>query len=115
MKVEPGLLLVVESAGIGDGEPDLGATLMRAFLGQLLESGTVPETAIFMSTGVFLTTDGSPVADQVRGLAEAGCAVSSCGTCLDYYGRRDRLIVGTAGNMRDAVRAMLDAAKTLRP
>ena len=115
MSVEQGTLLLVESAGIGDGEPDLAEKLMKAFLTQLLESGSVPGQAVFMSTGIFLTTEGSYAADQVRGLEAAGCSIASCGTCLDYYDRRDKLIVGAAGNMKDAVRAMLDHQKILKP
>ena len=114
MKLEEDLLLLIESSGIGDGEPDLGEKLMKAFLGQLLESGSVPARAIFMSSGVFLTTEGSPAADELRALEEAGCAIASCGTCLDYYDRRDKLIVGGAGNMKDTVQAMLDFERVIR-
>lgn len=114
-KKDDGLLLLIESAGLGDGEPDLGEKLMKAFLSQLLELGSVPAKAIFMSSGIFLTTEGSPVAEQIRALEVAGCEISSCGTCLDYYDRRDKLLVGQPGNMRDTVRAMLDATKVLKP
>ncbi len=115
MKTVSGLLLLIESAGVGDGEPDLGEKLMKAFLTQLLELGSLPAKAIFMNTGVFLTTEGSPVAEQLRSLAAAGCEISSCGTCLDYYDRRDKLIVGEPGNMKDTVRALLESDKVLRP
>ena len=114
MTTDHGLLLLIESAGIGDGEPDLGEKLMKAFLSQLLESGTVPAEAIFMNSGIFLTTEGSPVTEQLRALEAAGCRISSCGTCLDYYDRRDKILVGQAGNMKETVRAMLDATKILK-
>jgi len=115
MAVDEQLLLVVGSDSMGDGEVDLGYKLMGAFLTQLVESGAVPAKAIFLNSGIYLTTEGSPVADQVQALERKGCAVFSCGTCLDYYGRTDKLLCGQVGNMRDTVRAMLDYEKLIRP
>ena len=37
--------------------------------------------------------------EPVRALAEAGCQVLSCGTCLSYYHLEDKLAVGEATNM----------------
>jgi hypothetical protein len=48
-------------------------------------------------------------------LAGQGTRISTCGTCLDYFGRSDKLIVGERGNMRDTVRAMLTYKKILGP
>jgi len=50
----------------------------------------------------------------VRALEQQGCAVSSCGTCLDYYGRTGELLVGQVGNMRETVRDMLDCEKLIK-
>ena len=51
-------MLVLRSAGLGEGEPDLGEKLLRAFLSELLESGILPARIICMNTGIFLTTGG---------------------------------------------------------
>ena len=115
MTTDDNLLLTVKSAGIGDGEPDLGDKLMRAFLAMLLESGRVPARCIFMSSGVFLTTTGSSVLDLLEQLERAGSKILSCGTCLDYYGRKDQLAIGEATTMRDTVDAMLSFEKILTP
>jgi selenium metabolism protein YedF len=115
MPVDPSLLLVIKSAGIGDSEPDLGEKLMRSFLSMLLESGRLPARAIFLGTGVFLTTEGSPVLDLLQQAVGAGTEILSCGTCLDYYGRSDRLRIGAPTNMRDTVDALLSFPKVLSP
>jgi selenium metabolism protein YedF len=112
--IDSDFLLILGSSQLGDGEPDLGEKLMASFLGQLLEVGTVPGKIICMNTGIFLTTRGSPVLETMRKLADAGAAISSCTTCLNYYGRLDSLEVGTAGTMRDTVAAMLEARKVVK-
>lgn len=106
MPVDEDLLLVIKSSTLGS-EPDLGEKLLSAFLTQLLEVGHLPQRIICLSSAVFLTTRGSPVLALMQRLAAAGCRVQSCGTCLDYYERRDRLEVGEVGNMRETVEAML--------
>lgn len=115
MSVDKDLLLVLGSAGLGQGEPDLGEKLLRAFLGQLIERGAVPARIICMNAGIFLTTEGSAVLDQLQQLEAAGSEVLSCGTCLDYYGRKEQLRIGRPTNMRDTVQAMLAFKRVLQP
>jgi selenium metabolism protein YedF len=115
MTLNEELLLVIDSSGLGDGEPDLGEKLMKAFLNTLLESGDLPAKIICMNSGVFLATEGSPVLDTMRRYQEQGTEILSCGTCLDYYGRSDKLEVGRPTNMRDTVEALLCFKKVLRP
>lgn len=115
MGVDKDMLLLLKSAWLGDGEPDLGERLIKSFLTMLLESGTVPARIICVNSGIFLSTEGSPVEEQLKQLVERGASVASCTTCLEYYKRRDKLVVGVATDMRDIVGAMLDHPKTLMP
>ena len=115
MAVDSSMLLLIQSSVLGDGEPDLGEKLLRAFLTQLLESGSVPARIIFMNSGIFLTTEASPVEDLMRQFESQGSEILSCGTCLDYYKRTDRLVVGKPTNMRDTVNALLTFKKVLQP
>lgn len=115
MTIESETLLLLRSSTLADTEPDLGARLMRGFLEQLADSHRLPGKIIFMGSGIFLSTEGSPVLDVLRRLAEAGCDLASCATCLDYYGRRHQLRVGREGNMKETVRAMTAATKVLSP
>ena len=115
MALNKDFLLVIESSGLGDGEPDLGERLMKAFLNVLWESAELPARIVCMNSGVFLTTEGSPVLDVLKQYEEQGTDILSCGTCLDYYGRSDRLRVGRPTNMRETVDALLNFKKVLRP
>lgn len=113
--IDKDLLLVLKSSTIGDAEPDLGERLLGAFLVSLLDSGTLPARIICMNTGIFITSEGSSMLDVMRQFESQGCQISSCGTCLDYYQRRDKLAVGAPGNMKDMVAAMLAFPKVLQP
>ena len=115
MAVNTDLLLVLDSAGMGDGEPDLGEKLIKAFLEVLLETGDLPKKIICMNSGIFLTTTGSPVLGIMKDFVEEGTKILSCGTCLDYYGRKDCLEIGQATNMKDTVKAMLHSKKVIKP
>jgi selenium metabolism protein YedF len=109
------LLLILGSAGLGDGEPDLGEKLMTAFLSMLLESEKLPARIICMNSGVFLTTEGSPVLELLAEFEAAGCEILSCGTCLEYFERSEALRVGKPTTMRDTVGSMLSFGKVLTP
>ena len=115
MAVNKDLLLVVKSAGFGEGEPDLGDKLMKAFFSVLFESEDLPDQIIFMNSGIFLTTEGSSMIDLLKKYADKGVTVFSCGTCLEYYGRKDKLLIGIPGNMKDTVASMLSHKKILFP
>jgi hypothetical protein len=52
MAVEGEMLLLIRSSVLGEGEPDLGEKLLRAFLSQLLESDSVPAKIICMKTAI---------------------------------------------------------------
>ncbi len=121
MPVQKGLLLLLTSASIGDGEIDLGNKLMQSFLSvllkksELLKKAAIPERIICMNSAVFLTTEGSAVLEQMKGLAEAGAEILSCGTCLEYYGRTTALRVGKPGTMNDTVASMLSFDRVISP
>lgn len=106
MNVDKDLLLVLKSSGLGEGEPDLSEKLLKAFLNMMLESGRLPSRIICMNSAIFLSTEGSPVEEIMRKYEEAGTEILSCMTCLDYYGRKEKLIVGKPTNMRETVGAL---------
>jgi len=115
MPIDQDLLLVIRSSGLGEGEPDLGEKLLQGFLKTLLESGTLPARIICMNSGVFLTTECTAVLDTMRAYADRGCEILSCGTCLAYYGREDKLAVGRSTNMKETVSSLLSFRKILQP
>ena len=39
----------------------------------------------------------------------------TCGTCLDYYGLKEKLQVGIISNMYDIVEALMNASSVIKP
>ena len=93
----------IVSETIGSGDEDLGRILMRNFLYTLARGETKPERMMFMNGGVKLVCEGSDVLDDVRLLAEAGVTIKACGTCLDFFGLKEQLAVGSIGDMPGSV------------
>ena len=115
MQIEREFLLLLKSSSLGDGEPDLGEKLMKSLLNTIWESAILPAKIICMNSGIFLTTEGSQVVDILMRFEEQGAQILSCGTCLEYYDRKDKLIIGKPTNMKDTVNAMLNFERVVAP
>jgi len=109
----PQLVLLVTKDELGQGPIELGWVLMRSFLKALAGSETKPERAIFVNTGVRLTTEGSEVLSDIKALEDAGVEILSCGTCLDYFDLKQKLSVGKSTNMHDTVSALMTACRVI--
>lgn len=108
-------VVLISSSELGVGEKELGGILMRAFIKTLKEVSPPPIAIIFMNSGVFLTTEGSTLLEDLQDLAHEGIEILSCGTCLDYYKLQEKLEIGTVSNMFEIVSFMADADRVLRP
>jgi len=71
------------------------------------------QSLIFMNGGVHLTTAGSPVLEHLEFLEQKGVQIISCGTCLDFFSKKEQLKVGQVTNMYTATELLCRAAKTL--
>ena len=107
------IAILVKSQFFGEGSNELGTALMKSILYTLTESASQISHLIFMNSGVYLTTEGSPVLDHLRELERQGVQIWSCGTCLDYFSLKEKLRVGEVTNMYNASEALLNADKTL--
>ncbi|MFW6115549.1 MAG: sulfurtransferase-like selenium metabolism protein YedF [Chloroflexota bacterium] len=108
------LVLVVPSEFVGRGEHDeLGHILMRGFFHTLGEVEPVPDTIVFLNSGVKLVVEGSPVVADLRALAAEGVQILACGTCLGYYELEDAVAVGEISNMYTIAETMLRAGKKI--
>ena len=54
------------------------------------------------------------MADVLKELEKKGVEILSCGTCLDYFGLKDKLVVGSVTNMYDTVESLLGSASVVR-
>ena len=103
----------IRSDSIGRGNDALGKILMRAFLPTLIETQPHPKRVIFMNAGVKLTVEGSEVIDSLIEIEKAGVKLLVCGTCLDFYGIKDRLKVGKVSNMFEIVNLLFNSDKVI--
>jgi len=86
---------------------------MKAFLNTLWDYQPRPAKLLFINSGVMLTTEGSEVLEALKLLEKEGVKIFSCGTCLDYYGVKEKLRVGKVTNMYEIVDALLTAGKVV--
>jgi selenium metabolism protein YedF len=99
---------------MGHGSDDLGKVLIKGYFYALTEAKPYPKTILFINSGVNLTTEGSEVLEHIKLLANQGVEILSCGTCLDFFGLKDKLVVGAVTNMYTIVEKMNEAAKVIR-
>ena len=109
------VVVYINSNLLGVGEEALGTILMRAFLKTLLDLKPIPTKLIFINSGVRLTSEGSELLEALRALSDKGVGVLSCGTCLDFYGLKEKLKVGIISNMYDIAQSLLEADRLIRP
>jgi selenium metabolism protein YedF len=105
------VVVVIPSDQMGQGEEELGHVLIRAFLHTLTEVSGRPDTMIFFNTGVKLTVEGSEVLDDLQTLERYGIGILVCGTCLDYFGLKEKIVVGQISNMYTIAETMLSAGR----
>lgn len=108
-------VVVISSNKMGEGNDELGETLMKAFVYALTEIDKLPSTIIFYNGGAKLTIEGSPVIDDLKKLEELGVEILTCGTCLNYYGITDKLAVGGITNMYSIVEKLNNADRIIKP
>ncbi|MDR0582791.1 MAG: sulfurtransferase-like selenium metabolism protein YedF [Treponema sp.] len=111
--ISGGLVVAVGQNTMGSGNDELGAILVKAFIYSLTELDTPPENLLFFNSGVKLTTEGSNVINDLKTLESKGTLISSCGTCLDFYKLKEKLIVGNVTNMYAIASAMAEAARLI--
>ena len=107
-----GMLVVLSANVMGKGEEKLGKALMKAFVFALTKQDQLPETILCYNTGAYLTCEGADTLEDLKSMEAEGVTVLTCGTCLDFYGIKDKLAVGSVTNMYDIVERM-EAAKTI--
>ncbi len=108
-------VIVVRGETMGAGDDELGTILIKAFINTIKEVSPLPESVVFYNRGIFLTLENSPVLDSLYELQSQGVSVLVCGTCADYFGKKDAVKVGTVSNMYTILEAMTAASHIIEP
>jgi selenium metabolism protein YedF len=109
------VVVYINSHLLGIGDEALGSFLMKAFLKTLLDLERKPDCLILINSGVQLASEDSKVLETLEALEEKGIEIISCGTCIDFYGLKDKMRVGAISNMYDIIQSLLEADRLIRP
>ena len=110
-----GMLVVLSGNVMGTGDAKLGTSLMKAFVFALTKQDQLPDTILCYNTGAYLTCEGADTLADLKLLESEGVTILTCGTCLDFYGLKETLAVGSVTNMYDIVERMENAAQIMKP
>ena len=84
-------VVVIASDKMGEGDEELGKTLLKAFVFSLTQQ------------------------EDLKALEAEGVEILTCGTCLNYYGITEKLAVGGVTNMYVIAEKMLNAGNVVKP
>jgi selenium metabolism protein YedF len=110
-----GMLVVLSANVMGTGDAKMGTSLMKAFVFALTKQDQLPDTILCYNTGAYLTCEGADTLEDLQLLESEGVTILTCGTCLDFYGLKEKLAVGNVTNMYDIVERMENAAQIIKP
>ena len=110
-----GMLVVLSANTMGTGDAKLGTSLMKAFVFALTKQDQLPDTILCYNSGAYLTCEGADTLEDLKLLESEGVTILTCGTCLDFYGLKEKLAVGGVTNMYDIVERMENAAQIIKP
>jgi len=108
------LVILCGNDVMGEGSRDLGDVLIRGYFYTLTEFSPKPKSILFVNAGAKLTIEESPVLEHLRVLEAQGVEILTCGTCLEFYGIKDKLAVGGVTNMYTIVEETSNAKNTVR-
>jgi len=114
-KEDGNIIVYINSDVMGIGDEELGRTLMDAFLKTMIIAEPQPNKLIFVNSGVKLAIEGSDVVGYIKEMEKKGVEVLLCGTCLNFYGLKEKFQVGAVSNMYDIIDLLMEADKVINP
>ena len=84
---------------LGEGSEELGRNLMKTFWVCMVEADVKPSKIYFINSSVKMVTKDSVHLENIKKLADLGVEIAACGICLDYFGVKEELGVGSITNM----------------
>jgi selenium metabolism protein YedF len=115
MPVERNIVVTIGADHMGEGDDQLGRTLLKGFIFALTMQEEQPSAILFFNGGAHLTCEGSDSLEDLKTMAARGVEILTCGTCLDFYQLKDKLAVGGVTNMYDIVERQMKASLVLKP
>ena len=108
-------MVVISSDAMGRGDDQLGKLLIRAFIHTLTELEEKPDVIGLYNSGVLLSKEGSECVEDFRALEKNGVKILICGTCVNHFGIKGQISVGTISNMYVIAETLLSAGRIVYP
>jgi len=108
-------VFVIASNAMGQGNDDLGAILMKAFIHTAVDLDRRPDVMIFYNSGVKLTASDSDVIDDLKTLESKGVKLLVCGTCVNFFELTGKIGAGVVSNMYDIAATLSAAGRIVKP
>ncbi len=109
------IAVYIKSEFFGHGNNELGEILMGAYFETLSHFAGDISHIILVNSAVKLAVEGSAVLDHFQELEKTGIEVLACGTCLIFFGIKEKLRVGNVSNMFTIVDVLAKAPNVLSP
>lgn len=110
-----GMVVVISSGCMGQGDDTLGKLLMKGFIYALSQQDQLPRTVLLYNGGAYLSCENSDSVEDLKELEAQGVEILTCGTCLNHYGLEGKLKVGGVTNMYEIAERMTGARLLVRP
>jgi selenium metabolism protein YedF len=108
-------VVAITSERMGMGDDELGIKLMISFFRTLVMLEPAPVSVVFYNAGVKMAMDDSPVFGHIKELTEKGTGIYLCTTCINHFGIKDHLPVGSFSDMYQILNILKDADHIIRP
>ncbi|MCU0410142.1 MAG: sulfurtransferase-like selenium metabolism protein YedF [Bacteroidales bacterium] len=108
-------VIAVTSERMGSGDDELGTRLMISFFRTLVLLEPAPASVVFYNAGVKLAVEDSPVHEHIKELIGKGTGIYLCTTCINHFGIKDRLPVGSFSDMYQILNILKDADHIIKP
>ena len=108
-------VIAIASECMGNGDDQLGATLMKGFIYAVSQQEELPSAMLFYNSGAKLTAEGAVTVEDLKNLEAQGVEILTCGTCANFFGLEGKQVVGSITNMYAIVGKLTAASKVIRP
>jgi selenium metabolism protein YedF len=112
-EVDDRAVVVLSEDIMGRGDEELGTILIKAFVNTLAENDPPPWRIVLFNRGIFLAVEGAETVEALANLEKLGVEILVCGTCLDFFGLKEKAAVGVVSNMYDILTTMLTATNSV--
>lgn len=115
IRLSEGYIVVLDSEEIGHGDSTLGKQLAKSFLSSLTEQDVLPEYILMFNSGVKLAVKDTDTVEDLQTLEKMGVHILECGICVNFFGIKDQLGVGSITNMFRITELMRTSQRVVKP